>query len=809
MKKIFMIGLTILLCPIEILMATNSNYIKTSLSGKITDKQTGEALTGVLIYIPDLKTGTISDSTGNYKIDNLPKTNVLIQLSLTGYKKIIQNIDLSKASSLNFSMEPSIIEMNEVVVTGLSRAARQNRMPAPISTVSRQSLLQNSSTNIIDALAHEPGMSQVTTGPGISKPVIRGLGYNRVVVVNDGIRQEGQQWGDEHGIEIDENTVDEVEILKGPASLVYGSDAMAGVINMISNKIIPEGKINGNISTNYQTNNGLIDYSGNLAGNHQGFIWDARFSNKLAHDYQNKYDGYVFNSGFRENATNLMLGLNKSWGYSHLTLSTYNLKPGIIEGERDSLTGKFVKAIALSTQTEGSEIATNKDFMSYNPAVPYQNIHHYKAALNSNFYLKNGNLKTIFGFQQNQRQEYANILNPNEYGLYFLQNTLNYDINYVLNEKNNLSISFGANGMYQTSRNKGSEYLVPEYHLFDAGLFTILKKSFDKLDLSGGLRFDSRNEDSRDFFLDANEHKTENTSPGAVHKFKAFNSTFSGISGSIGATYQFSESLFTKLNISEGFRAPNIDELGSNGVHDGTIRYEIGNPGLKAEHNLQFDYALGLNTDHVLAEIDLFENDIRNYIFSHKLNNSKGADSITDGYETFKFFAGNAQLRGGEVKLDVHPHPLDWLHFENSFSYVRAEQINQPDSTRYLPFIPPARFQSALRANKRNGKIIRNAYIQVGLEYNFKQDKFYKAFGTETETPAYTLINMGTGADICRKNKTIFSVYLAVNNLADVAYQNHLSRLKYENTDYSTSRTGVYNMGRNISFKLIVPFEIK
>ncbi|MDP4275449.1 MAG: carboxypeptidase-like regulatory domain-containing protein, partial [Bacteroidota bacterium] len=159
MKKIFMIGLTILLCPIEILMATNSNYIKTSLSGKITDKQSGEALTGVLIYIPDLKTGTISDSAGTYRIDNLPRTNVLVQLSLIGYKKIIQMIDLSKTSSANFVMEPSIVEMNEVVVTGLSKAAQQNRMPAPISTVPRQSLLQNSSTNIIDALAHQPGMS--------------------------------------------------------------------------------------------------------------------------------------------------------------------------------------------------------------------------------------------------------------------------------------------------------------------------------------------------------------------------------------------------------------------------------------------------------------------------------------------------------------------------------------------------------------------------------------------------------------------------------------------------------------------------
>ncbi|HSH64415.1 MAG TPA: TonB-dependent receptor plug domain-containing protein, partial [Bacteroidia bacterium] len=273
---------------------------KTSLTGKITDKETGQSIPGVTIYIPDLKTGAVTNMDGVYKIDNLPQTSLFFQVSFLGYKTITEIIDLSTTTTKDFILEPSVKEMNEVVVTGLSQAGERQRTPTPIRVVPKIQLLQNASTNIIDALSKQPGISQITTGAGISKPVIRGLGYNRVVIVNDGIRQEGQQWGDEHGIEIDEFSVNRVEILKGPASLSYGSDAIAGVINMLSAPTVPDGSIIGNVLGNYQTNNGLIGYSANLAGNRSGFIWDLRYSNKMAHDYQNKYDGFVFNSGYRE-----------------------------------------------------------------------------------------------------------------------------------------------------------------------------------------------------------------------------------------------------------------------------------------------------------------------------------------------------------------------------------------------------------------------------------------------------------------------------------------------------------------------------
>ncbi|MEO5907357.1 MAG: TonB-dependent receptor [Saprospiraceae bacterium] len=783
--------------------------LKTTLSGKIINKTTDESLPGVYVYLPELKTGAISNEEGYYQIENLPQTSVLVQVSFTGYKLIAVMIDLDSVSTMDFAMEESINELHEIVITGLSGPTEKNRTPTPISTIPSIEFLHHSSTNIVDALAKQPGISQVTTGVGISKPVIRGLAYNRVVVVNDGIRQEGQQCGDEHGIEIDEFTVHKIEILKVPASLAYGSDALAGVINFISSPTSPDGKIGGNILANYQTNNGLIAYSANLAGNRNGFIWDLRYSNKKAHAYRNKFDGFVLNSGFSENSISGIVGLNKSWGYSHFHFSAYHIIPGIIEGDRDSATGFFIKPMALNDTTEISIIGTNADFRSYSRSIPYQKINHYKAVFNNSFILGEGSLKTVIGWQQNQRQEFGDIFSPNEYGLYFLLNTLTYDVKYIFANQHQLEISAGVNGMAQASKNQGTEFLIPDYHLFDIGAFLVAQKTIDQLDITAGLRFDIRDQQGDELYLNAEGEKVNSSDPEALLRFDSFNSLFKGFSGSIGATYQFSEFIYAKLNLAKGFRSPNIAEISANGVHEGTINYIIGDPALQAESSLQLDFAMGLNSEHITAEVDLFTSNIDDFIFLRKLNSAHGGDSLSGGYSTFKYSAGDAKLSGGELSIDIHPHPLDWLHFKNSFSYVLAQQQRQPDSTRYLPFMPAPRIDSELKAEiKKIGRLIKNGYLKLEMENYLHQDKFYSAFGTETRTPAYTLVNFGFGGDVTNKGKTLFSLFCQANNITDTAYQSHLSRLKYAGYNNATGRGGVYNMGRNFSIKLIVPFDL-
>lgn len=781
-----------------------------TLTGKITNKTDHTPLSSAVVYFPDLKSGAATDINGQYRITNLPVGTFLVQVSLIGYATITQKITIAENTFLDFQLEPSVTEMVGVVITGQSSSSDPKHTPTPITVLSNTQLQQNASTNIIDAVAKLPGISQLGTGPGISKPVIRGLGYNRVVVVHDGVRQEGQQWGDEHGIEIDANAVNRIEILKGPASLSYGSDAMAGVINILSAPTLPAGTITGNFSSNYQTNNGSMANSINCAGNLNGFIWDARYSSKYAHDYRNKYDGGVFNSRYTEENFSGLIGLNKSWGYSHLSFSSYHMMPGIAEGERDSATGRFVKEVRLNDSASAMELVNEADLHTYKMTTPHQDIRHYKATWNNCFIIKSALLKTTIAFQQNSRKEFGDVFNPGQYGLFFLMNTINYDARYLFAEKNNTQVVAGINGMQQHSQNKGVEFLVPEYNLFDIGAFVTAKKAWEKFDLSGGVRYDIRKQESADLFLDSNGIETENPDAFSLHRFTAFHSTFSGISGSVGFAYQVSEKMYTKLNVSRGYRAPNIAELGANGEHEGTLRYEIGDPKLKPETSTQLDLAFGFDSEHFSGEIDIFGNDVQHFIFLEKLDAANGSDSIADGMRVFKFVSGHAQLVGGEATIDLHPHPLDFLHFENSFGFVIAQQLNATDSTKFLPYTPAPVLRSELRADmEKQWKFLRNGYVKLEAENYFMQNNIYSAMETETRTPGYFLLNFGAGTEIMKNNHVLCALHLSVNNLTDAAYQSHLSRLKYSGPNYATGRNGVYNMGRNISLKLNIPLYIK
>lgn len=771
------------------------------LEGFVFDKNNGSSLPGVSVYFPDIKVGTLTDSNGHYFIENLPATPLVVKVSLLDFKLISETIDLSTQSKKDFQMEESIAELNEIIITGQTGYNEKNRTPVAITTISPNQLKELASSNIIDAIATHPGINQITTGSGISKPVIRGLGYNRVVVVNDGVRQEGQQWGDEHGIEIDEFGVNKVEIIKGPSSIEYGSDAMAGVVHFISAPAIAQGKIGGQVQTQYQTNNGLWGTSVNVAGKKNEVIWDMRFSKKIAHAYQNVYDGFVFNSGYNELNSSSTIGIHQSWGFTQLHFSTYNMNVGIIEGKRDSTTGNFLKEITVNDTVAATRIADENDFHSYGLQTPFQKIKHNKVVLNSSFFQKKGILKSTLAWQQNSRKEFAEVLHLNNYGLYFLLNTFNYDIRYQHKPKNNWDITFGINGMYQHSKNKGVEFLIPEYRLFDVGCFLISKKNFDKLDLCGGIRCDVRKEQTNDLWLNNNGVVISNPDSLSQHKFSAFQTSFQGISGSLGITYQFNNNIYSKLNFSKGFRAPNIGELASNGVHEGTMNYILGSSKLKAENSLQTDVSLGVNTKHFTSEVNLFYNNINHFIFQEKLVAQNGIDSLTEGYTTFHFASGNAQLLGGEISFDIHPHPFDWLHFENSFSFVQVTQLNQPDSTKYLPFTPPAKFSSEIRATKKKlGTLLTNSFVKVEANYFCEQNQYYSAFHTETKTPSYSLVNISMGTDLFAHSK--MNIVLAINNVFDVAYQSHLSRLKYEEINLQTGRRGVYNIGRNVCLKL-------
>lgn len=780
------------------------NSLDNSFSGKIIDANNGRPLPGATIYFSDLKTGSVSNAEGAFNIKNLPAGNHLVEISFVGYQSIVEQIFISGEVHKEYNLKPAIVENNTIVVTGFTSGVQIKRTPTPITVVKKEELFQSTATNIFDAISKQPGISQLSTGPAVSKPIIRGLGYNRILTYTLGTRQEGQQWGDEHGIEVDDYHVDKIEILKGPASLIYGSDGLAGVVNIISNTPIAQGKIRGNINSEYQANNGLYAFNGSFAGNLNGFNWNTYSTTKRAYDYKNKYDGYVFNSKFNTLNYGAAIGINKYWGFSHLAYTLFNQKVGLIEGDRDDPTGAFLKIVDRDANGEDvTSIATEEDFKSYQPFVPAQKIVHHKATWDNTFYLNNrSNIAVILGWQQNHRREFANVTAPNEPELYLKLNTYTYNIRYQLPSRSYWQTTVAINGMQQQNKNLGEEVLVPEYDLFDVGGVVYTKKNWPNLSVSGGLRYDLRN-------LNA-----ELLQDNGTEKFAAFKRTFHNISASLGASYDISKQVTAKLNLSRGFRSPNIAELSANGVHEGSIRYEYGNLDLKSETSLQIDAGLEVATEHFSLKANLFSNTISNYIFLRKLVTSNGSDSIPaadneEGYTAFKHFQTKAWLFGGELSLDLHPHPLDWLHFENTISFVRGLSDLDADSTRNLPSIPPLRWIPQLRADiKTVSKFLQNAFVIFEADVNAKQTSIFSAYNTETITPAYILVNTALGGNVRGKNKqTLFSIYLAANNLLDIGYQSHLSRLKYAPQNLVTGRTGVFNMGRNFNIKLSIPLE--
>src|SRR5258708_4834833 len=790
-----------------------------SLSGKITE-QGGTPLIGATVYIPDLKLGVITDTGGYYKFNTLPSGRYLIEVHSIGFKTLTKIVTISGPITQDFALTDEYVEESPVVVTGFAKATPLKRSPVPIVSISHSYLETNLSTNAIDAIAKIPGIRAVTTGPNVSKPFIRGLGYNRILTLYDGIRQEGQEWGDEHGIEVDQYVVDRVEVSKGPASLSFGSDALAGVVNLIPTQPAPEGKMIGDLTLNYQTNNKYIGGSAMLGATKNGLEWVARISHKEEVDYRNKIDGRVFGTAFNEEDENASLGIHVKMGYSHLDFVLYDDLQEIPDGSRDSATGRFTRQIS-EEDTVGQSVSSS-DLDSYKMEKIHQHVQHYRIYSGNSFILgEYGRLQVNLGYQRSIRREFSHPVLYSIPGLYLQLNSLTYDVKYFLPEFNNWNVTVGVNGMYQdNTTTNGTEFVIPSYHQFDIGPFLLAKRSFDKLDISGGLRFDTRSFKNFELYTSP-DPVTGFDKPvygadtvGADRQFSNYNKTFSGFSGSIGATYNFSDRFSVKANIARGFRAPNIAEISSNGVHPGTGIYQLGNPDFKPEFSLQEDIGFVYSSHYLVAPLFLFINFITIYIYNQRVQAVNGADTFYQGNQIFHFVSSKSQLFGGEPSIDLHP--IKALHFENSLSIVYGANKGPQnkalgDSAKYLPFIPPTHGISELRyefSAKRSH--VSHAFLKLQWEYYATQNRAFLAYNTETPTAGYSLVNAGIGGSFTdKKGKTIFNLYLNANNLVDVAYYDHLSRLKYflySSTDTNRSH-GIYNMGRNISFKLDFPLD--
>jgi iron complex outermembrane receptor protein len=796
-----------------------------SLRGQLTTK--GDSLPGSTVTLVHTAHQTRSSADGSFEFKGLPAGPYQLRVTSIGFLATQRTVLIraDQVTSIRVAMETDDSRLNEVVITGVSMASTAKESPIPILSVPTRKIDQATESNIVDVLVkYVPGLMAVKTGPNISKPFIRGLGYNRVLTLYDGMRQEGQQWGDEHGLEVDAYNIDRAEVVKGPASLIYGSDALAGVIGILpAMPVGTDGQLHGKVISEYQSNNGLIGNGFRLSYGSEHWSYIVRGAYRIAKSYQNSIDGRVYNTGFRESNASGTVKYKSDKGYSTLNLTYYNNMQGIPDGSRDSLSRRFTRQIYEGSMDDVKNRPLVPDGLlnSYEMSPLHQRIQHYRLYTNNKYRIGNAELEGLLGYQQNTRREYTHPTVPEQAGLSVRLNTVNYSLNLNTPLFTNTTLSAGFNGMLQENKSRdATDFPIPDYSLFDGGVYGYAKWKRDNWTVGGGLRYDQRNVSGDDFYTREDpqtgfdQHATNPTSADYL-PFPAFKKKFTGVSFGLGTTYQINDQVSLKANIARGYRAPNITELAANGLDPGAHIIYRGNMDFKPEFSLQQDLGAEFSGSSMLASISLFNNSIKDYIFLNLETDDQG-NAITDaqGNKTYQYQQGKAQLYGLEFMWNLHPPRWTGFSFDNAltltYGYNRDPAYkNQKTAGEYLPLIPPVRVLSSLNQDFRlKSELIPKINLKAEGDFNGRQHRYLGLNGTETATAGYLTVNVGAGLQIRYAKEQNLQLQFGVNNLFDTAYQSNLNRLKYFEYYGASSNgySGIYNMGRSFVFKVVAAF---
>ncbi len=730
-----------ILCLLVVFFIYTTVSSQNTLTGNITSKNTKEPIPAT-IYIPQLEKGTVADFNGNYTIINIPDGSYNIVFSSLGFASISKKINFSNGKSVteNLEMQESAVEMEEVIVsTPFHKLQSDNVMK--VERVSTADLNASGAVTLADGIKNIAGVEIISTGTGIGKPVIRGLSSNRVLTYTQGVRLENQQFGDEHGLGINEAGVESVEVIKGPASLLYGSDALGGVLYLNPEKFALSGETHGDLSSTYYSN--TLGTATNLgiktSGKKLKFL--ARGAYASFSDYDTVADYRVTNTRFNEK--DFKTGIQYS-GTKFKSTLRYNYNRSNIGIPEE-----------IGEQTRSKDLE-----------LPFQEIDNHILSFDNTLFLNNSSLDIKAGYLFNDRREFEE--EPDVAALRLKLNTFNYDLKYHLPQLGNFETIVGLQGMFQNNKNEGEEILIPDAFTTDIGILATSHYHLEKIDFQAGIRFDSRKIES-----EAARNPTD------MDFIPALNTTFNSFTAALGAKLDIVENFSTRINLASGFRAPNLAELTSNGVHEGTNRYERGNTNLTNEQNFQADVALEYRNEHIEFFANGFYNAVNDYIFLSPTNET------IDNAQVFDYLQDNASLYGGELGFHLHPHPLDWLHLESSFETVTGKLSNDD----YLPLIPANSLRNTFRVELNDGKTRKSSTAFITLENTFDQKN---VSNFETRTGGYSLLSAGIESSF-QFQKVLFKIGLNGTNLTDKKYIAHLSRLKPD---------GIFNMGRSINVNL-------
>lgn len=752
-----------------LLLAAISLQAQNQIKGKVTD-QNGIPLVAVNVLLHQNLTGTTTKDDGSYQLV-IPSYLKVVTLEITyiGYRTQTKTIDLSAMSddeyTLDIQLEETQIELQEITITaGLAR--RKDEVPYAIETVKIKDIATTGEVNFTRAIARTPGVYFTNFGLGGGQPVIRGLTNTNLVTLNNGIKQESFQFSSNHPFMIDEYTASHIEIIKGPASLQYGSDAVAGVVNVIRERPAKPNSIEGDVISQYHSNtNGYLNSLG-VKGSLDKFFFGVRGSIKSHQDYSDGDNNVVDNTRLNEHNLSLNTGFRSNRGLFTLNYNFTDAEYGIQNTPQINLFNNPLSGTLLNEERKNE--------------VWYQDLENHLISSNNTVFFGKNTLDVDLGYQRNIRELIGGgidgqgaLVQPQLVSMQL--NTFTYNTKFNIPTGNH-NLVFGVNGVILN--NEADEdrpnLPMPDAEVNDIGIYAIGDFQLsENLTLTSGLRYDYRK-------MQSFPVATDNTDRFAV------NNSYNSVNGSLGITYNVSENQFLKANVARGFRSPNIPELTQNGIHGG--RFERGDPDLNAQSNYQLDLNYHLHTSWATVNVAPFFNSINNYIYLVQTNE----DAPIGGGKIFQHVQNDANLWGGELALDIHP--VTWLGIHGSYSMIRADIIGDNEGIDHPTFTPQDRLTGEIIFKQEQLGFLKRPYFTIEIMNFFEQTRTGQ---NEAITPAYTLINAKVGASLAIGSQTL-DLFITGSNLANETYFDHLS---------VTKPLGLNMMGRNVMFGLRLPFN--
>jgi len=744
--------------------------VNSTLRGTV-NSETGEPLAGahVLVIVPEYS--VVSDKNGNFQISGLPAYPVQIHISYIGFECIDQLLIIRHDTTINYSLKPSTVMLHDVVITGNDIERRKKEQSTDIEIISRDYLFRNTQSTLMKSLEKISGVSSIDIGQGFSKPVVRGLSFNRVAVVENGIKQQGQQWGADHGLEIDQFNISEVEISKGPASLSYGSDAIGGVIVLEQPRLSAHDGVEAGLLLIGKNVNDHIGASLNAGYQRKGKYIKARYTFQDYGDYRIPADSFMYlgykfpiynqmlkNTAGTEHNMNVSAGWVTSRVVNNLTFSSVNSKMGFFAGAHG------IPSIY--------KLADDGD--TRNIGLPYQTVKHNKIISNTKLRRGSGHIVSInAGYQMNRRKEYSS---PHSHGyepvpegnleLDFKLQTATLNVDHKINTSDRNIINFGLNSEGQHNTIAGYSFLLPEFNQVTAGLYFSDKYSISqKLMINGGIRFDYGFIDINQFIDPYIEIYLTDSLQAAKYKVRspAINNSLADITYAAGIVYSLSAFADIKFNAGKSFRMPTANELSSNGIHHGTFRHEMGDSTLNSEQSYQFDATFDYHLQKTRIVIGGFANYFPNFIF---LNPSGEFSFLPDAGQIYKYVQSSAFRTGGELQFKTELFNRFDINIAAEYVFAVDLENNYP-----VPFTPPLNILSEIGYLFNNTVNFKNSILTASFQVVTAQNQVAR---NELPTPGYSLLAIALSTDLNLKSNLI-QMSFRIDNIFDTQYYNHLS----------------------------------